>query len=318
MSEFSISKKNWDKIQNYSRYAWEEHKSEIGGFMVVKKRKDGSFEMFEPVILEQEITAGNTIITKNALASYYNKTAMKHGTDNLHYCWWHSHHTMSAFWSGTDLTAIDLEKNNDWSCALVVNLRGEYKFRVNHWEPIETFKDIDIEIEGIKTKKVPKAIVNEVEELCTKPKKIVSSFWNGGQTSLMDTRHYTNSWNTGIESNQIPVFADFNTTLEEELESERDLEMIQIEAKYDNILTDYITDDDFERFKANVNSLNNTLVKDKSQLRVGAVRTQEMLDIIINIIDADAYIYRVGSEWDINSVFDKYKHILGELPLGAK
>tara|TARA_R110002051_G_scaffold325826_1_gene431757 strand:+ start:2839 stop:3783 length:945 start_codon:yes stop_codon:yes gene_type:complete len=313
MNEFKISNKNWNKIQNYSRYAWDEHESEIGGFMTVHKRPDGNFEISEPVILEQEITAGNTIITKNALASYYNKTAMKHGTDNLHYCWWHSHHTMAAFWSGTDLTAIDLERNDDWSCALVVNLRGEYKFRVNHWQPIEAFKDIDIEIEGVKEKKVPKAIIKEVEELCTKPIPIVPTiaqwpvknvgFWNGGG----ETTAYNNSFMRMNDQRQLNVFAD-----------DKDHEITQLEAKYDNILTDYITDDDFDRLKAKVKSLNNSLEKNNSQLRIGEVTSQSMLDTIINVVDVDSYIYRVGSEWDLMNVFDKYGDLLNSMPGGSK
>ena len=103
---FKISKGDWDKVINYSQYAWDSEKSEIGGYMIVQRdMKTGDFVMSDPVILEQVITAGNTVIDKDALAKYLMKTAMKHGTD-IYYCWWHSHHTMNAFWSGTDLNAI--------------------------------------------------------------------------------------------------------------------------------------------------------------------------------------------------------------------
>ena len=35
------------------------------------------------------------------LAIHYSKMIGKHG-NNVRHCWWHSHHTMGAFWSGTD------------------------------------------------------------------------------------------------------------------------------------------------------------------------------------------------------------------------
>jgi len=284
MSKFKISKQSWDKIQNYSRYAWEEHGSEIGGFMIVQKRQDGNFEMSEPVILEQEITAGNTTITKEALGTYYNKTAMKHGTDNLHYCWWHSHHTMSAFWSGTDLKAIDQDKNDDWNCSLVVNLKGEYKFRVNTWNPIETFLDIPIEIEGVKQKKVPKQIINEVDKLCTKPVSIVTK---------QPTNTYASIWGGHNRTLQGTLFND-----------NKDQERVDLEAVYDNLLTDYLTDDDFDKFKKEVHDLNKRLKRNKSQLRVGQFDKQEMLDTVINLATADSYIYAVGTDWTVEDVVE--------------
>ena len=292
MSKFIISKKSWDKIQNYSKYAWEEHGSEIGGFMIVNKDKNGNYEMSEPVILEQEISAGNTTITKQALASYYCKTAIENKTDNLHYCWWHSHHTMSAFWSGTDLTAIEQDKNDDWSCSLVVNLKGEYKFRVSHWQPIETFKDIEITIQDVE-KKVPKAIASEVDKLCTKETTIVT------KTPLLN--QVNKSWDNTLWydrtrlSSQVSIFHD-----------EKDAERVDVEAKYDDLLTDYIYSDDFSSFKKNVKKLNQHLIKQKSELRVGSINNKEMLDSIINVVDADQYIYTKGQKWNVKEVINNH------------
>ena len=119
---FYISQKNWNKILGYADEAYETEKSEIGGMSVMVEDADGDWELLHPVILEQEISGGNTVLDKDALAVYYTQQAKKMGNKNYRFCWWHSHHTMAAFWSGTDLTAIDEFNEGDFSFALVVNL----------------------------------------------------------------------------------------------------------------------------------------------------------------------------------------------------
>ena len=164
---FYIAQKNWDKILGYAEEAYDTEKSEIGGMSVMVEDKDGDWELQHPVILEQEISSGNTVLDKDALAVYYTKQAKKMGKKNYRFCWWHSHHTMSAFWSSTDIKAIDEFNEGDFSFALVVNLKGEYKFRVSVWNPVEAHQDVSLEIAG--PGKVTKAMKEEVKELCSKP-----------------------------------------------------------------------------------------------------------------------------------------------------
>ena len=162
---FYITKKNWDRILGYAEEAYSEHKSEIGGMSVMVKDKDGDWELQQPVILKQQISSGNTVIDKDALAEYYVKQAKKMGKREFRFCWWHSHHTMKAFWSGTDLTAIEEYSDGDFSFALVVNLKGEYKFRVSVWNPVEAHEDVELEVTGSSSKCTTK-MKKEVEELC--------------------------------------------------------------------------------------------------------------------------------------------------------
>ena len=130
------------------------------------KDKDNDWELQQPVILKQEISSGNTVIDKEALAEYYVKQANKMGKKEFRFCWWHSHHTMSAFWSGTDLTAINEYSDGDFSFALVINLKGEYKFRVSVWQPVEVHEDIELEIQG-QHNRCTKKMKQEVEDLCS-------------------------------------------------------------------------------------------------------------------------------------------------------
>ena len=167
MTEFYIEKKDWDKVISYAQAAWDEHRSEIGGMMVVVQDKNDDWQIQDPVILKQRISAGNTHLDKEELAKYYTKAAKKYKDNIFRFCWWHSHHTMQAFWSGTDTSTIDEFNDGDFSFALVVNLKEEYKFRVSVWKPIEVHEDVDLEILHA-DKTIKQSIVNEVNKLCDK------------------------------------------------------------------------------------------------------------------------------------------------------
>ena len=276
---FKISKNDWNKVINYSKYAWDEHSSEIGGYMVVIKDGD-EFQMKEPVILEQVISGGNTVIKKEALAKYQQEVAMKYGTD-VYFCWWHSHHTMEAFWSATDLNAIQQSKHSDVSFSLVVNLKEEYLFRVSIWEPVEVHVDVSIEIEG--KNDVPKYIANEVESLCTKPEVVTFNKLNynyGGYT-------YSNN-------KQEVLALDVNESV--------DTEIVNLESEIDNILLDYIAANiDYKKYKSQVKKLNKKLEKDGSELRVG-VLSKDNIDSVVHTADADMYVHPVGIPFDEESI----------------
>jgi predicted AlkP superfamily phosphohydrolase/phosphomutase len=76
---------------------------------------------------------------------------------------------MGAFWSGTDTNTMTEYKNSNWSAFLVVNVREEYKFRVQYWHPYEMGEDIDLTVLTNKTKEraIPKGILKEIEDKCT-------------------------------------------------------------------------------------------------------------------------------------------------------
>ena len=166
---FYMSQKNWNTIQDYSRTAYDTEKSEIGGMLVAIQDEDKDWELKEPVILKQTISASNCVLDKEELALYYTKVGTKYKKKNFRFVWWHSHHTMKAFWSATDLKAIDEYKDGDFSFSLVVNLDQEYKFRISIWKPFEMHEDVELVITNTKARKIPAKIVKEVADLCSKP-----------------------------------------------------------------------------------------------------------------------------------------------------
>tara|TARA_R110002020_G_scaffold318615_1_gene534259 strand:+ start:61 stop:981 length:921 start_codon:yes stop_codon:yes gene_type:complete len=202
MAEVTISQGNWDKIIDYAYTAYDLWKTEIGGMAIVYKNKTGDYVVEEPVILKQEVSGGNTVLDKDALAEYYVKSAMKHKDKlDLQFLWWHSHHTMAAFWSSTDLAAIEEFNEGKVSMSLVVNLKQEYKFRINVWEPIEAHEDIDLIIGDnvvSDTRNVNKKLIKETKSLCEKEK--TSYVWKNAQLYKPGQHYQGTLFNNTIKS----------------------------------------------------------------------------------------------------------------------
>ena len=171
-----IEKKDFDKIINFAKASVKEFDgAEIGGMAILKQDKDGDWIISHPTILKQEVTGSTCTLEKEALANYYTKTMMKHGTD-LRFVWWHSHGRGGVFWSPTDEEAIKEFNNSDWSVSLVVNVDAEYVLRIDYWQPIPAKLDKqELDIIGETKFTVPTSITNQVKKFCSKPASIVTT-----------------------------------------------------------------------------------------------------------------------------------------------
>jgi proteasome lid subunit RPN8/RPN11 len=189
---FYILQKDWKKVIDYAQASYDEFKSEIGGFMIAKRDKDGDIIVSNPEILKQEVTGSATIMDKISIADYYVKSAQAHGTD-IRFIWWHSHADMGAFWSGTDTETMKEYSKGDWSAFLVVNIRGEYKFRICVWNPIEAYKDTELNILNAKPKVISKTIKDSVSKLCSKPVTAITTNnkkWDTGQQTSLYNQYW--------------------------------------------------------------------------------------------------------------------------------
>tara|TARA_R110002020_G_scaffold107738_7_gene250079 strand:+ start:2584 stop:3498 length:915 start_codon:yes stop_codon:yes gene_type:complete len=200
MNEISVSinKKNLNKIIHYAQAAYEEHKAEIGGMAVCVKGEDNEWIIKDPIILKQDITGTNCALDKEELSSYYldvnnNK---KYKKKDWRFLWWHSHHMMDSFWSGTDLNAIDEFNEGDLSFALVVNLKGDYLVRASAWN-VGMHMDMDLNILGETISSVPKKIIEEVNDKCS-------------------TRTFVNNYSYGKNNNQLAILSPSLPDKEEE------------------------------------------------------------------------------------------------------
>ena len=283
MAEFYIEKEDWDKVISYAQAAWDEHNSEIGGMMVVVKDEDGDWSVQDPVIMKQRISAGNTHLDKEELAKYYTKAAIKYKDNEFRFCWWHSHHTMGAFWSGTDTNTIDEFNDGDFSFALVVNLKEEYKFRVSVWKPIETHEDVELVILNDE-RKVSKSIINEVNKLCEKESYAISK--GIVKPSNYNNLHQTTLWN---KSDVIHTDKDYNRVL------------AAIDALNTRLLKgeiEYI--DYFNR----VTDINNQLEIEGSDYKIKVI-TQEDQSVLM-YLDASDFIEEADDAIDVESWNDSF------------
>ena len=171
---FYINEKDWYKLQAWATLAYDEDKNEISGLMTAIPQEDGRFKIGNVEILKQENTGTNTELDGDAVSAYMMKYGMKYNNPEMKFVWWHSHHTMGAFWSGTDVNEIEAWENNSFSLALVINLKEEYVFRVSFWKtnglPIEQHVDTTLTIERKEPKiKILDSMKKQYEELCSSP-----------------------------------------------------------------------------------------------------------------------------------------------------
>ena len=195
-SLFYIPEKSWYELQGWAKLAHDEDKNEISGLMTAIPDKDGRYKLSDVEILKQENTGSNTTLDGDAVSEYKMKYAMKYKNKDMKFVWWHSHHTMAAFWSGTDLKEIDAWENDSFSLALVINLREEYKFRVSVWKAggleINQHYDIPLSIERKAKTKITDKMKTLYEELCDSPVVGYTHYRGGRQMGINYNNHAMN------------------------------------------------------------------------------------------------------------------------------
>ena len=261
--EFFIEKKDWDKIIKYAESSYRQFKAEIGGQCVVIPDKDGDFWLTHPVIMKQEVSGANCELDETALAIHYSKMAGQYG-DKVRHCWWHSHHTMGAFWSGTDTSTIEENVTEDFSISLVVNLKEEYKLRVQMFYPIKAEFDVKLNIWTGEIKTSDK-IDKEVKDNCEKETTAVTTYIGGNRTYHYNNNAQQEMWdyNRGFQSTNV----DFD-----KLEQDQYVQLMQwideLSTKFYNAEIDY------KDYKKEVKSANKKLKK--HNLRVKHLQSHQL------------------------------------------
>ena len=260
---FYISEKDWYKLQGWATLAYEEDKNEISGLMTAIPQEDGRIEVGNVEILKQENTGTNTELDGDAVSEYMMKYGMKYNNPNMKFVWWHSHHTMGAFWSGTDTNEIEAWRNKSYSLALVINLKEEYLFRVSFWQnsglPIEQHIDTTLTIERETPKiNITKAMKKQYEELCdNKISNVINGGWHMNQQHL---------WDTGKKPHKYEK--DYNMLIE------------AIESMQDDFVSGTLS---YPEFKKNVKKLNKEAKDRKLPFRMKNLKetAPELLNLLI-------------------------------------
>ena len=251
---FHIKEKSWYEIISWAKLAYDEDKNEISGLATAVPDKDGFFIIGDVEIMKQENSGSNTELDGDAVTAYKMKYGMKHKNPNMKFVWWHSHHTMDAFWSGTDVKEIEAWENDSFSLALVVNLKEEYKFRVSVWKAaglnIAQHYDIPLSILRKNGIKVTDKMKEEYEELCSDKHSYVThhnNWKNNNQTTI---------WNNSFGVNKVnrPNWNDMN-------KYSKTLELI--ESAMDEFMSDSLSFKDFNDQMKFLNSeIKNHKIKD--------------------------------------------------------
>ena len=281
--EFIISQKAWDTMQQYAGISHEKDGNEISGMLIVKQVKhpitdENVFELSEPSILKQENASTSTELDADALRKYYIKTVKQHGP-GIRYCWWHSHHTMEAFWSTTDEREIKAWENKSWSSALVINLKGEYLLRISVWSPIESHEDIPLEIIR-DISKPSKKMLKEYEELCSK--KVYTNVVTNGYGHVRNWQQKTLFNTPGIKNNPLEdttklewkesdnpkMYAELFTAIDDEIERMHSL-VLKGEKKY-------------IQYKNEVKALNSHLKKRNAKFSIKSIPENKINDFMFN------------------------------------
>ena len=104
-----ISNVDFDGMVEASRYAYNKYKTEVSGYLnIIQDSESGEFWAGYPSVLKQECTGATTTLDKKAIIDYCENEAQTNSDilDRLSFCWWHTHHTMKAFFSGTDRKSV--------------------------------------------------------------------------------------------------------------------------------------------------------------------------------------------------------------------
>ena len=213
---FYILEKSWYELQSWATIAYDEDKNEISGLMTAIPDEDGRYKLSNVKILKQENTGSNTTLDGDAVAEYKMKYAMKYKNKDMKFVWWHSHHTMQAFWSGTDLKEIDAWENDSFSLALVINLKEEYVFRVSVWKAggleINQHYDIPLSIERSAKTKITDKMKTLYEELCDSPTITHYGGFNRGRQ--MGISYNNHAMNVKQREETLSLEAAYTQTLE--------------------------------------------------------------------------------------------------------
>jgi proteasome lid subunit RPN8/RPN11 len=292
--KFIISEKDWNIMQQYARIAYDKDKNEVSGITCLKKvkhpiNKESAWELFEPVILKQENTGTTTELDGDALRDYYIRAAMKHGKD-IRFCWWHSHHTMGAFWSSTDINEIKAWENDSWSLALVVNLFHEYKLNVHIWDPVQYSEDVRLEV----LRNVPKATVKQLkdyDELCDKPAVVTV----GNQPWYQ--KRQGNLWLNNTNYNCQPLASDDKLAWNKHDSVEPYAELFnEVVEEIDEMMSDYAQGiKDYKEYTEFVNLINGRLKIRNAKMTLKKIKKGQLLEKTATMFPADHIIFEDAS-----------------------
>ena len=270
---FYILEEDWLTLQAWAGIAYQEDKNEISGLMTAIPDKDGRFQLKDVEILKQENSGTSTELDAEAVSAYKMKHAMRYKNKKMKFVWWHSHHTMEAFWSGTDKKEIDAWENSSFSLALVINLREEYVFRVSIWNangiPLQKHIDTSLEIVRNARPKITSKMKTLYKELCDdSTTTYVNGYNRNGWGYTVNHGYQTNLLNQGhSNTNDIDDFKHY----------------AKVKSNVEDLINQFMVDEiPYKRFLEKLNELKAYCAKKgfKFGILVPTVNKKDAIDLL--------------------------------------
>lgn len=117
-------------------------KKEISGLGIVSKQPNWKFLIEDILLFNQEVTSGTTDLDEETLHQFLTEAAEQNLDPSVLKLWWHSHVDGSVFWSSIDTGTINKALlGDDWMLSIVGNKKGEYKCRLDTYDPVRVALD---------------------------------------------------------------------------------------------------------------------------------------------------------------------------------
>lgn len=138
--------------------------TEIAGMGKVRVSEEGDIMLLDVAIYDQTVTGGTADLSSEALARFQMELIQKGESPKDWTLWWHSHASMTAFFSNTDTGTIDASTEYQYLVSLVVNRRRERRARLDLYEPFRFTQYNLAIIVGTAENVIPEEIIAEVAE----------------------------------------------------------------------------------------------------------------------------------------------------------
>jgi hypothetical protein len=195
---------------------------------------------------------------------------------------------MNTFWSNTDNKTIMSSPSDDFTVSLVVNIKGEYKLRVQFFEPIELDEDVELYIMDGKETSIPKAILSEVEEKCVKQK--YTHVMDRNKLGKVKDMTQVNMWETvysGFDDSYSYIKRKYST-------QPNDVDYTHLTNYIDSLNHKYVAGEiKYTQWKAALTATNKQLEAKKSDYRF-TVLESTALDEVVYYSTADEYITTIN------------------------
>lgn len=159
-----FTKKAYQKLKYFTLNS----KQEISGLGQSQIINSNIIEIKDIEIFPQYSSFGSTKLDEEHLAKFLYEKTLKNEDVSEYNVWFHSHGSMSVFWSGVDENTIETTTSNAYLISIVINRKLEILGRLDIFKPFRYAIPLKIIVPKIKhNKKLERYCINKIKS-CVK------------------------------------------------------------------------------------------------------------------------------------------------------